>query len=78
VRSTSQGVSRATGRLGGIVGVPLYGVLAGVGGPGASLLFFAGTALAGAAVSAVAVAGHSPGRSAGGSVRCIVRRMNER
>ena len=60
VRSTSQGVSQATGRLGGIVGVTLYGVLAGVGGPGAGLLLFAGTALAGAAVSAAAVAGHSP------------------
>lgn len=60
VRSTSQGVSQAAGRLGGILGVTLYGVLAGIGGPGAGLLLFGGTALAGAAVSMIAVSRHTP------------------
>ncbi len=53
VRSTNQGVSQAAGRLGGIVGVTCYGLLAAAGGPGAGLLLFAGTALAGAVVSAL-------------------------
>lgn len=56
VRSTSQGVSQAAGRLGGIVGVTFYGVLAAVGGPGAGLLLFAGAALVGTVVSALGMA----------------------
>jgi len=56
VRSTSQGVSQAAGRLGGVLGVTLYGVLAAAWGPGAGMLLFAGTALAGAMVSMVAIA----------------------
>jgi MFS family permease len=63
VRSTGQGVSQATGRLGGIVGITLYGVLAGIGGPGAGLLLFAVAALAGAFVSIIPVTGH-PGDTA--------------
>lgn len=55
VRSSSQGISQAAGRLGGIVGVTFYGVLADIGGPGAGLLLFAIAALAGVAVTAIAV-----------------------
>jgi len=56
VRSTSQGVTQASGRLGGIVGVTFYGVLAGIAGPGAGLLLFAGTSLIGAVISVLAIA----------------------
>ncbi len=56
VRSTNQGVSQAAGRLGGIVGVTMYGVLAAAAGPGAGLLLFAGAALIGAVVSALGMA----------------------
>jgi len=52
IRGSSQGFSQASGRLGGIVGVSLYGVLAGAAGPGAGLIFFAGAALAGAVLTA--------------------------
>jgi len=55
IRSSSQGVTQASGRLGGIIGVTLYGVLAAVAGPGAGLLLFAGAALAGAVISAIAI-----------------------
>jgi MFS family permease len=55
IRGTSQGLSQAAGRLGGIIGVTCYGILAGVAGPGAGLELFAGTALAGAAVSVLAI-----------------------
>lgn len=51
VRCSSQGTAQASGRLGGIVGVTAYGILAGSGGPGAGLLLFAAAALAGAIVS---------------------------
>jgi len=54
VRGSSQGISQASGRLGGIVGVTLYGVLATIAGPGAGLLLFGAAALAGAAVTAFA------------------------
>ena len=60
VRSTSQGISQASGRLGGIVGVTLYGVLASLGGPGAGVLLFAGAALLGVVVSAVQSARGAP------------------
>lgn len=60
VRGTSQGVSQAAGRLGGIIGVTCYGILADTVGPGAGLVLFATTALAGAAVSAAAIP-HGPG-----------------
>ncbi len=64
VRSTSQGLSQAAGRLGGIVGVTSYGVLAAVGGPGAGLLLFAAAALAGTVVSALGMARRgAPSRS---------------
>lgn len=63
VRSTSQGISQATGRLGGIVGITLYGVVAGIGGPGAGLLLFAAAALVGAAISVTTVADHGMGRA---------------
>lgn len=53
VRSASQGISQAAGRLGGIVGVTVYGLLAGIGGPGAAMVFFGVAALLGGAVSAV-------------------------
>jgi len=55
ISGSGQGVSQAGGRLGGIIGVTLYGVLASISGPGAGLLFFAGAALFGALVSAVFV-----------------------
>ena len=57
VRSTSQGVSQASGRLGGIVGVTLYGVLAALAGPGAGVLLFAGAAVLGVVVSAAPFGG---------------------
>ncbi len=56
VRSASQGISQAAGRLGGIVGVTAYGLLAGAGGPGAALLFFGAAALLGAGVTLAAPA----------------------
>ena len=55
VRGSSQGVTQGAGRLGGIFGVTLYGVLAQLGGPGAGLLLFAGTSLLGAVVTILAV-----------------------
>ncbi len=62
VRSTNQGISQASGRLGGILGVTLYGVLASTAGPGAGLLLFAGTAALGAVLTALASArGAIPG-----------------
>jgi len=51
IRSTSQGVSQAGGRLGGMVGVTAYGLLANLAGPGAGLVFFAGAALLGTVVT---------------------------
>ncbi|MFC0081081.1 MFS transporter [Aciditerrimonas ferrireducens] len=51
VRSTSQGLSQAGGRLGGILGVTGYGLLAALGGPGAGLLLFAVAAAFGGLVS---------------------------
>jgi putative MFS transporter len=70
VRSTSQGVSQASGRLGGMLGVTLYGVLAAAWGPGAGMLLFAGTALAGAMVSALAL--RPSGRTAAATVKAAV------
>jgi len=70
VRSTNQGVSQAAGRLGGILGVTLYGVLAAAWGPGAGMLLFAGTALAGTMVSAPALG--SSGRTAAATVKAGV------
>jgi len=69
VRSTSQGISQATGRLGGIVGVTMYAVLAGWGGPGAGLLFFAAASVAGAIVSTLGVAETRVRRAPGGATR---------
>jgi len=66
VRSTSQGLSQASGRLGGIVGVTVYAALAGVGGAGAGLVFFGATSLAGALVSVIGVSESRP-RSASGA-----------
>jgi MFS family permease len=60
VRCSSQGVSQASGRLGGILGVTGYGILAGVGGPGAGLLLFAVAALIGAVISAQGLPGATP------------------
>jgi predicted MFS family arabinose efflux permease len=60
-RGSGQGVAQATGRLGGIVGVTCYGLLASLGGPGAGLLLFAGAALLGTVVS-LAVPGRAQGR----------------
>ena len=54
IRGSAQGISQAAGRLGGIVGVTAYGLLADVAGPGAGLLLFGVAALVGAAVSAAA------------------------
>jgi sugar phosphate permease len=51
VRATSQGMSQAAGRLGGIIGVTAYGVLADTVSPGAGLVVFGAAALVGAAVS---------------------------
>lgn len=52
VRASSQGISEASGRLGGIVGVTGYGLLAGLAGPGAGIMLFAGTCLIGAILTA--------------------------
>ena len=60
VRGTSQGLSQATGRLGGIVGVTVYGALAGFGGVGAGLVFFGATSLAGAIVTVMGVSESRP------------------
>lgn len=51
IRGASQGISQASGRLGGILGVTAYGVLAGFAGPGAGLLLFGFAALVGVAVT---------------------------
>ncbi len=47
MRASGQAISQASGRLGGILGVTLYGVLAAADGPGAGLVLFAVTALLG-------------------------------
>jgi predicted MFS family arabinose efflux permease len=54
-RGSGQGVAQASGRLGGILGVTLYGILASVGGPGAGVLLFAGTSLLGGVLSLAAL-----------------------
>jgi len=54
-RGSGQGVAQASGRLGGILGVTLYGVLASVGGPGAGVLLFAGTSFLGGVLSLAAL-----------------------
>ncbi len=69
VRSTGQGLCQAAGRLGGIVGVSVYGVLADVAGPGAGLVVLGVAALAGAAVSLLAPAGTRAERSPTGGGR---------
>jgi MFS family permease len=46
-RASGQAISQAAGRLGGILGVTLYGVLAAAAGPGAGMLLFAASALLG-------------------------------
>ena len=51
IRSSGQGISQAAGRLGGIVGVTVYGLLADLAGPGAALILFGAAALLGAVVS---------------------------
>jgi len=64
VRATSQGISQAGGRLGGIVGVSAYGVLAQIAGPGAGMVLFGAAALIGGGLTLL------PGRGAfgGGSM----------
>ncbi|MCI2975388.1 MAG: MFS transporter [Ferrimicrobium sp.] len=54
IRGSSQGLSQAAGRLGGIIGVTGYAILASIGGPGAGLLLFGGACLVGAVVSIAA------------------------
>ncbi len=54
VRASAQGVSQAAGRLGGMVGVSAYGLLAVVAGPGAGLVVFGAAALVGAGASLLA------------------------
>ncbi len=51
MRASGQGLSEAAGRVGGIVGVTGYGILAGIAGPGAGVLLFAGTCLLGYALT---------------------------
>jgi len=53
MRASGQGLSEAAGRVGGIVGVTGYGILAGIAGPGAGVLLFAGTCLLGAVLTLV-------------------------
>lgn len=60
IRASSQGLSQAAGRLGGIVGITGYALLVSVGGPGAGLLLFGGACLLGAVVSLVALPRLSP------------------
>jgi len=60
-RGSVQGIAQAGGRLGGIVGVTLYGVLATVGGAGAGVLLFAGTALLGGVVTMAGLRETAPG-----------------
>ncbi len=60
IRGTSQGISQAGGRLGGIVGVSAYGLLAQLAGPGAGMILFGAAALVGAGLTLL------PSRSAFG------------
>lgn len=62
-RTSGQGVSQASGRLGGILGVTCYGLLDALAGPGAGLLLFAGAALLGGLVSATVLREPSPSES---------------
>ncbi|WP_298207697.1 MFS transporter [Ferrimicrobium sp.] len=55
IRASSQGLSQASGRLGGIIGVTGYAILVTVAGPGAGLLFFGIACLLGAGVSLAAL-----------------------
>lgn len=65
-RGSGQGMAQASGRLGGILGVTLYGILSSLGGPGAGVLLFAGTSLLGGVLSLAALSetrlssGHYP------------------
>jgi len=67
IRASSQGLSQAAGRLGGIIGVTGYAVLVTIGGPGAGILLFGGACLLGALVSLAALP-RSPGRSNPGAL----------
>lgn len=60
IRATSQGLSQATGRLGGILGVTGYAVLVMLAGTGAGILLFGIACLLGAVVSFVALPRSSP------------------
>ncbi len=55
IRASSQGLSQAAGRLGGIIGVTGYAILVTVGGPGAGILLFGGACFLGALVSLAAL-----------------------
>ena len=67
IRGTSQGISQAGGRLGGIVGVSAYGVLAQLAGPGAGMVLFGVAALIGAGLTLL------PGRGAYGGRSMLAR-----
>ena len=67
IRGTSQGISQAGGRLGGIVGVSAYGVLAQLAGPGAGMILFGAAALIGAGLTLL------PGRGAFGGRSMLAR-----
>ncbi|MGC9155206.1 MAG: MFS transporter [Ferrimicrobium sp.] len=60
IRASSQGLSQASGRLGGIIGVTGYAVLVAVAGPGAGLLLFGVACLLGAVVSLAALPRSNP------------------
>jgi hypothetical protein len=55
IRATSQGLSQAAGRLGGILGVTGYAILVTLAGPGAGILLFGAACLLGAAISLAAL-----------------------
>lgn len=61
MRASGQGLSEASGRIGGIVGVTGYGLLATLAGPGAGVLLFAGTCLLGAVLTASSAGRRQPG-----------------
>ncbi|WP_276940621.1 MFS transporter [Ferrimicrobium acidiphilum] len=55
IRATSQGLSQAAGRLGGILGVTGYAILVTLAGPGAGILLFGVACLLGAVISLAAL-----------------------
>jgi len=65
MRASGQGAVEAAGRLGGIVGVTAYGLVATWWGPGAGLLVFGAAALLGAGVTGLWMAETRPARLTG-------------